>query len=115
MDNFKNESLTYGQAATQTQRSGSTLDNIKSTVADKLRTAASAVQNKAASPNQNSTISEYGNQASDWLNRSADYVRDLDVNQVKSNVQTEVRRNPGRSLLIAGVAGLILGAIFRRR
>lgn len=115
MDNFKNESLTYNQAGTQSQRSGNTLNNIKSTVAEKLRTAANAVQNKAAGANQNSTVSGYGQQASDWLNRSADYVRDLDVDQVKSNVQNEVRRNPGRSLLIAGAAGLILGALFRRR
>ncbi|HKG22116.1 MAG TPA: hypothetical protein VKC34_09470 [Blastocatellia bacterium] len=98
------------------ERGGSTLNNIKSTVAEKLYSAADTLQQKAGQTNQpDSTIATYGNQASEWLNRSADYIRDMDVNKVKSDVQDEVKRNPGRSLLIATAAGLILGAIFRRR
>jgi ElaB/YqjD/DUF883 family membrane-anchored ribosome-binding protein len=91
--------------------SGSTLDSIKETVADKLKTAADTIQQRAG---QNSTVSGYGNQAAEWLNRSADYIKDIDPQQVKTDVQNEVRRNPGRSLLIAGAVGLVLGVLIRR-
>jgi ElaB/YqjD/DUF883 family membrane-anchored ribosome-binding protein len=98
------------------ERGGSTMDNIKSTVAEKLYSAADTLQQKAGQTDQpDSPMATYGTQASEWLNRSADYIRDLDVNKVKSDVQNEVKRNPGRSLLIATAAGLILGALFRRR
>jgi ElaB/YqjD/DUF883 family membrane-anchored ribosome-binding protein len=98
------------------ERGGSTIDNIKSTVAEKLHSAADTLQQKAGQTDQpDSPMATYGTQASEWLNRSADYIRDMDVNKVKSDVQNEVKRNPGRSLLIATAAGLILGALFRRR
>ena len=96
------------------QGGNSTFDNIKSAVADKLHTAASTIHEKAG-PGENNALSDYGRQAADWLDRSADYVRDFDPQQVKTEIENQVRRNPGRSLLIAGAAGLILGALFRRR
>ncbi|HVF91364.1 MAG TPA: hypothetical protein VNH22_14965 [Blastocatellia bacterium] len=116
----KTEGLATSRATSKVgsshERGGSTLDNIKSTVAEKLYSAADTLQQKAGQTNQpDSTMATYGTQASEWLNRSADYIRDMDVNKVKSDVQNEVKRNPGRSLLIATAAGLVLGAIFRRR
>jgi len=104
------------QIGSSYERGGSTLDNIKSTVAEKLYSAADTLQQKAGQTNQpDGPMATYGTQASEWLNRSADYIRDMDVNKVKTDVQNEVRNNPGRSLLIATAAGLILGALFRRR
>ena len=98
------------------QRGGSTFDRIKVTVADKLKQAAEALEQKTAGAGERPTaVAGYGSQAAGWLNSSADYIRDMDPKQVKTDVQNEVRRNPGRSLLIAGAAGLILGALFRRR
>ena len=98
------------------RRGGSTFDRIKVTVADKLKQAAETLEQKSASPTERPTaLAGYGNQAAGWLNSSADYIRDMDPKQLKTDVQNEVRRNPGRSLLIAGAAGLILGALFRRR
>lgn len=116
----RTEGLTTGRSTSSfgdsPSGSGSKVNNIKTTVADKLRAAASALHQRAEQTSDpNSTVANYGNQASQWLTRSADYVRDLDLDQVKTNVQKEVRQNPGRSLLIAGAAGLILGALFRRR
>lgn len=96
----------------QSSSGNSTFNNFKSTVADKLKTAAETLKGKAA---QNSSTSNYAQQASGWLEGAADYVRDLDTTQVKSDIQRQVRTNPGRSLLIAGAAGLLLGALFRRR
>jgi len=100
-------------------RSGSlTFDNIQEVVADKLHTAASTLREKADQRGRydsDSAITGYGQQAADWLDRSADYVRTTDPQQVKADLENQVRHYPGRSLLIAGAAGLILGALFRRR
>ena len=90
----------------------STLNNIKTTVADKLKSAAQALGEKGG---QDSTVSQYAGQAAGLLNNAADYVRDIEPGQVKADLQKQVRSNPGRSLLIAGVAGLVLGTLFRRR
>jgi len=54
-------------------------------------------------------------QAANWLDQSADYVKQADMRQVKADVANQIRRNPGRSLLVAGAVGLFLGALIRRR
>lgn len=105
---IQNRSGYEPQASTQT----STFDNIKSTVADKLKSAAAALKAKGE---QNSNVSSYASQASGWLEGAASYVQDANPSQIKTDIQRQVRSNPGRTLLIAGAAGLILGAIFRRR
>ena len=98
------------------ERGGSTLDNVKTTVADRLESAAGAIRRKVdESNNPDDVFMGYGNQASEWLNSSASYIRDMDPQKLKTDIQDQVRRNPGRSLLIAGVAGLFLGALLRRR
>lgn len=91
----------------------STFENIKSTVADKLRTASEALKGRAGQ--DDTAVSGYAKQASGWLAGASDYVRDLDTKQVKTDIQHQVRTNPGRSLIIAGAAGLVLGALLRRR
>ena len=110
---LSDEGSSYGS---QARRGGNTFDRIKGTVADKLKQAADTLHQKSAQTGeQTSAMGGYGNQAANWLDSSADYIRDMEPQQIKSDIQNEVRRNPGRSLLIAGAAGLILGALFRRR
>jgi hypothetical protein len=97
---------------TQSRGGNSTLDNIKNTVAEKLKTASEALKGRAG---QNTPVSGYASQASGWLAGAADYVRDMEPSQVKTDIQRQVKTNPGRSLIIAGAAGLLLGALLRRR
>jgi ElaB/YqjD/DUF883 family membrane-anchored ribosome-binding protein len=99
-------------APSQARNSGSKLDNIKTTVADKIESAAEALRQKSG---QNSARAGYVNQASDWLSQTANYVRGIEPEQIKSDIQQQVHSNPGRSLLIAGAAGLALGILLRRR
>jgi ElaB/YqjD/DUF883 family membrane-anchored ribosome-binding protein len=94
-------------------RGNSTFDDVKQTVADKLHTAAQTIQEKA-SQNRESPIGEYASTAASWLDDASGYIREVDPQRVKSDIQTQVRRNPGRSLLIAGAAGLLLGVLLRR-
>jgi ElaB/YqjD/DUF883 family membrane-anchored ribosome-binding protein len=99
-----------------TSHGGKTLDNVKTTVADKLESAASTLRQKVSqAENPDDVLMGYGSKASEILNTSASYIRDMDPQKVKTDIQDQVRRNPGRSLLIAGAAGLILGALLRRR
>lgn len=121
MDGNYTESLTDSPKSSSTSDSryrsnSSTLENIKSVVADKLHTAAGAIQEKVNQVGDpNATVVRYGRQCSEWLDCTADYVRDLSLAQLNKDVQNQVRRNPGRSLLIAGAIGLCLGAWLRRR
>ena len=98
------------------QPSGSTFEHLKTTVAEKLRAASGTISQKSsemAGGNQN--VSNYGRQAATWLGRSADYIEDFEPRQLRNDIENQVRQNPGRSLLIAGAAGLVIGAILRRR
>jgi len=110
------ESLTAGNRTSSfgSQTSGaSTLDTIKETVADKLHAAASTIQQKAGQ-NRESPVAGYAGQAAGWLDDAAEYVREVDPQKVKSDIQHQVRSNPGRSLIVAGAAGLLLGILLRR-
>lgn len=89
-------------------------DSVNTSIADGLRAAAGALT-KPGEAGRSEGLASLGNRAAEMLNRSADYVDELDLERVKNNVVDQVRRNPGRSLMIAAAAGLILGAIFRRR
>ena len=60
-------------------------------------------------------MAQYGKQASEWLDQSAEYVRQFDYEQTDARVREYVRQSPGRSLVIAGAVGLIIGVILRRR
>ncbi|MFN7945413.1 MAG: hypothetical protein U0Z53_08680 [Blastocatellia bacterium] len=95
-------------------RGSSTFDQIKSTVADRLHAAAQTLHQKTAGSDQSSDLAGFGSRAADWLDRSADYVSEMEPQRVKTDIENQVRRNPGKSLLIAGVAGLVLGRMLRR-
>lgn len=99
------------------QRQDSTFDYIKVTVAEKLHTAAETLHEKTSrgDPKSQNSLSGYGREAADWLDRSADYIEEMDPQRVKTDIENQVRQHPGRSLLLAGAAGLLLGAWLRRR
>ena len=90
-------------------------ENVKNIIADKLHNAAEALGEKAADHEAQCGIAHYGKQASEWLDHSAEYVRQFDYEQADAKIREYVRQSPGRSLLIAGAVGLIIGAILRRR
>src|SRR5919106_4488119 len=104
----------HREHASNARRGSSTFDSIQEVVADKLHSAASALQEQAGRRGEdNSALAGYGQQAANWLDQAADYIRKTDPQQVKADLENQVRHYPGRSLLIAGAAGLVLGALFR--
>ena len=90
-------------------------ENVKNIIADKLHTVAGAIGEKAAAQDAPSSIAQCGKQASEWLDQSAEYVRQFDYARADARVREYVKQSPGRSLLMAGAVGLIIGAILRRR
>jgi len=110
-DNKTAETLTDSQCADRS----SGFENVKTVIADKIHKVAEVLGDKARDQKAQSGMAQYGKQASEWLDQSADYVRQFDHNQANARVREYVGKRPGRSLLIAGGVGLIIGAILRRR
>ncbi len=104
-----------GEAADLDPR-GASADRIQTRIADKLHQAADTLfgQQTKDTPTPRGE-GNLGSQARTWLHHSADYIEQIEPEKIKTDLTEQVRRNPGRSLLVAGAAGLILGAIFRRR
>jgi ElaB/YqjD/DUF883 family membrane-anchored ribosome-binding protein len=90
--------------------------DLKETVADKLKAAARSLRTKAQQfgSDRPNTV-KYGQQAADWLEDTSNYVRQFDGKRFKEDIEDNVRKNPGRTLLIAGAVGLVLGTLIRRR
>lgn len=90
-------------------------DRIQTRIADKLHQAAEALFGKTEDKETQQDAENFGTQAGAWLHHSADYIEQLESKKIKDDITEQVRRNPGKSLLVAGAAGLILGAILRRK
>lgn len=105
---------TTGEKATNISDSDQStgFENIKNVLANMLHRAAEGLDGNAAARDEHSEIVQ---QASEWIDHSADYVRQFDYKQAETEVREYIRQNPGRSLLIAGGLGLIIGTILRRR
>jgi ElaB/YqjD/DUF883 family membrane-anchored ribosome-binding protein len=106
-----------GETRAEFQGSGKStgFGNVRNSIADAIHKVAEVLGNKAADQDAQSGMAQYGKQASEWLEQSAEYVRQFDYKQTDAKVREYVRQSPGRSLLIAGAVGLMIGAIWRRR
>jgi len=89
-------------------------DKIKNLVVEKLKTFGGELEAQSSSPQLKFIVGDYGKQASDWLDQSAEYVRHFDPEKFNAEITEYVKENPGLSLLIAGAAGLIIGGMVRR-
>lgn len=104
------------EAAEALQDSGQAtgFENVKNIIADKLHHIAEALNEKTGDSDTQSGMGKE-NPASAWLDQSAEYVRQFDYERANVRVREYIGQNPGRCLLIAGGASLIIGAILRRR
>jgi hypothetical protein len=84
----------------------------------KLRRAAARIyelDRDHDSSHEISAVGALGVQANGLLNKTADYIERVDAKAIKVDVTKQVQHHPGASLLVAGTAGFILSAMFRRR
>jgi ElaB/YqjD/DUF883 family membrane-anchored ribosome-binding protein len=114
-ENFTSGPSVENRTADDNTGSVSNLEEVKNIIAKKLHDVAEELSEKAESRDLQPLIGDYGKQAAHWLDQSAEYIQDFDYHELNAKVRGYVKENPGFSVLIAGVAGLILGTFVRRR
>ena len=92
-------------------RSGNSFNSIKESIADRLERAAGSLTQVEGG----GTLGPYSQQASEWLHKSAEYVREFDVHKADTQLRNQIRIHPGRSMLIGLGAGVLIGFLLRRR
>jgi ElaB/YqjD/DUF883 family membrane-anchored ribosome-binding protein len=102
-------------AESKNSKKSTGFENVKTIIADKLHHVAETLGEKTTNPDAHYGMAQYGEQASEWLDQSADYVRQFDYVEANARFREYVGKRPGLSLLIAGGVGLIIGAVLRRR
>ncbi|MGH7663146.1 MAG: hypothetical protein ACRENI_02435 [Gemmatimonadaceae bacterium] len=63
---------------------------------------------------EESKVDKVSGSVAGGMEKSAEWLRNNDLDSMKADVETKVRANPGKSLLVALGAGYLLGKIFRR-
>ena len=103
---------------------------VKATLADKLEAGAQKLQQRSAGSatlaettadgttattvTQQDAMAKASEKVATGMRSTADWLRNNDLDTMRQGIEKEVRTNPGRSLLVAAVAGYLLGKAFRR-
>jgi len=129
----ENEATQLGdEAADMARNAKESLSDAAKTVKDKTQefgrdamnkieenrvSAAGALHNAASSMHQKADKLPNGpdlaHSAADRVDAVASYLQGHDTKQMMADVETVVRRNPGPSLLAAGLLGFLVGRAFR--
>jgi ElaB/YqjD/DUF883 family membrane-anchored ribosome-binding protein len=104
--------------------------NLKNSLADVLESSAEKLRKRGAGGGQiagasatggstgmiadDSRVAQATNQLAGGLQASADWLRDADMDGVKSGIERQVKEHPGRSLAVAVGLGYLLGKAFRK-
>jgi ElaB/YqjD/DUF883 family membrane-anchored ribosome-binding protein len=75
---------------------------------------ASATGGTADMVSEGNRLSEATNQLAGGLQASADWLRDADLDGLKTGVERQVKEHPGRTLAVAVGLGYLLGKAFRK-
>jgi ElaB/YqjD/DUF883 family membrane-anchored ribosome-binding protein len=130
-DRAKSAASTAGEklsdvGSTVRDRAGSlkqTLANALESGAERLRSqgagggqiaGASATGGSSSMVGDGNRLSEATNQLAGGLQASADWLRDADLDGLKSGVERQVKEHPGRTLAVAVGVGYLLGKAFRK-
>ncbi len=100
---------------------------IKASLADKLEAGAEKLRSRNQSGSYagatgsgsapiatDDKLAEVSNRVAGGLQASADWIREADIDSMKTGIETQVKEHPGRTLLIAAGIGYLLGKAFRR-
>ena len=104
--------------------------SLKNTLADALESSAERLRAQGAGGGQTAGVSATGgstgmladtpqlgaaaNQLAGGLQASADWLRDADLDGLKSGIERQVKEHPARSLAVAIGVGYLLGKAFRK-
>ena len=102
---------------------------LKATLADKLEAGANKLRSQQTGTGayagatgagstgiaaENGQLGQLTDKLATGMQGTADFIRNADLDQMKSGIEKQVRENPGRSLLIAAGVGYLLGKAFRK-
>jgi ElaB/YqjD/DUF883 family membrane-anchored ribosome-binding protein len=106
---------TANQATEKSKELGRTamskIEESRTSVASSLHSAATTLHQKADSGVQ--AAGHVAHSAADKLEAVAGYMRDNDTKQMMADVEEVVKKNPGRSLLVAVAVGFLAGRALR--
>jgi len=95
--------------------------HVKSQLADKLETSAGRLRQRATDTRKlddafattKQRVAETSDRVATGMERSADWLRNTNMTSFQEGLERQVRQNPGRTLLIAGAIGYLLGRAFK--
>ena len=90
------------------------VDGSRSTAADGLAAAASAMHDRAADLPGGEAVRNVARATADRLGSSAEYVRTHDAKRMMADVESFVKSNPGPALAVAATFGFLLGRALSR-
>ena len=103
------------ESITETARTANkTVDDARSMAADRLDSAASAVEDHVGELPGGQRVRDLASAAVDRLSSTADYVRSHDAQRMMADVEAVVKNNPGPALLIAAAFGFVVGRALTR-
>ncbi len=103
--------------------------NLKNSLADALDTGADKLRNKTSTAStgqlagavgtsvaalDDGRLAHAGESVAGGMKATADWLRDADLDGLKSGLEQQVKQHPGRTLLIAAGVGYLLGKAFRK-
>ena len=91
-----------------------TIDESRSTAADGLAAAASALGDRAAELPGGETVRNAAQGTADRLGGAAEYVRTHDARRMVGDVESFVKSNPGPALAVAAAFGFFVGRALSR-
>jgi ElaB/YqjD/DUF883 family membrane-anchored ribosome-binding protein len=94
---------------------------MKTQLADKLETGAGRLRQRVTNTRKmddaiastKQRVLETSDRVATGMERSADWLRNANINSFQQGLERQVRQNPGRTLLIAGAIGYLLGRAFK--
>lgn len=118
-----------GDSSDAGSRTGETSSaGLKHTIADALESGAARLRQQAAGTRaagagadgsieilaEDNRLAQTSNQIAGGMQGAAEWIRDADLDAVKSGLERQVKEHPGRTLAIAVGVGYLLGKAFRR-
>lgn len=94
---------------------------LKAQLADKLESGAGKLRERStdtakiddAIATAKSQVADASDRVASGMEKSAEWLRDANMSSIKQGLERQVKENPGRTLLIAGAIGYLLGRAFK--
>ncbi|HLB10602.1 MAG TPA: hypothetical protein VK617_13770 [Gemmatimonadaceae bacterium] len=94
---------------------------LKTQLADKLETGATKLRKRSSDTEKlddaiattKERVADAGDRVASGMEKSAEWLRSANVTSFQQGLERQVKENPGRTLLIAGAIGYLLGRAFK--